>query len=652
MDNSSVNCFIMNMDLHKELKIHFGFDSFRKGQQEVISRVLHDTSAGAIFPTGAGKSLCYQLPAVLLPHLTLVVSPLLSLMKDQMDFLHGHNIAAARLDSTLGRDEYNSIISRAQSGVLKVLMISVERFKNERFRRQLQKMNVSLLVIDEAHCISEWGHNFRPEYLRLPDYQREFKIKNTLLLTATATKEVAADMKKKFNIADENLITTGFYRKNLFLKIKPVNTSDKKQTLLMDLQDSANRPTIIYVTLQKTAEHIAEFLNRNGIDACAYHGGMKSEDRISIQNKFMAGSLNCVVATIAFGMGIDKKDIRKVIHFDLPKSIENYSQEIGRSGRDGKESHCIVYGDKSNLPVLENFVYGDTPELSGIYHVLQDIQNSEVNWEVKSTGLSRESNIKQLPLKTLLVYLSVKKIIKPLYSYFEEYTFKYLTESQNIINHFQGERKEFVQAILKNCHSKKVWTSIDIDSICSYYKTDRTRILTALDYFEEKNWIDLTAKQAVEVYEVIQKDFDINALSEELYRLFAEKEKTEINRIHKMIGFFEKDQCLSKELAGYFGENLTTEKCGHCSYCETGSVKLLDSNQNQDPDYSTQTSNLAEVKRLLQPHDSIENLTRYFCGIGTPLFNRLRIKKTYGFSSLEKYSYHNVKKWVSDFCKS
>jgi len=638
----------MTMELNEELKKHFGFDSFRPGQKEVISCVLQGESAGAIFPTGAGKSLCYQLPAVLLPHLTLVVSPLLSLMKDQMDFLLSHNIQAARLDSTLSHDEYNSIIYRARSGSLKILMISVERFKNERFRSQLQKMNISLLVIDEAHCISEWGHNFRPEYLRLPDYQNDFNIQKSLLLTATATEEVASDMKNKFNIDDKNLITTGFYRKNLHLHVKPVTKNEKKKNLLIDLQDSANKSTIIYVTLQKTAEEIAEFLLSNKIEARAYHGGMKSENRVSVQNQFMNGSLNCVVATIAFGMGIDKKDIRKVIHYDLPKSIENYSQEIGRSGRDGKESQCIVYGDKSNLPVLENFIYGDTPEKSGIYHVLNDIKNCEKNWEVKMTGLSRDSNIKQLPLKTLLVYLSVKKIIKPLYTFFEDYVFKYLVEPQSIISQFQGERKEFVLAILNNCHSKKVWTTIDIEGICSSYQTDRQRVLTALDYFEAKNWIELTAKQAVEVYEVTENKFNIDDLTAELHSLFAEKEKTEIQRIHKMISFFERDACLSVDLAAYFGEKLSLNNCGHCSYCKSGSVKLADTYENNKPDYNNQNSNLEEVKKLIHPFDSNENLTRYFCGISTPLFSRLRIKKTFGFASLEKYSYHEVRKWIEN----
>jgi ATP-dependent DNA helicase RecQ len=206
-------------------------------------------SAAAIFPTGAGKSLCYQLPGVLFPNLTLVVSPLLSLMKDQLDFLLRNNISAARLDSTLERDEYNEIIGKAIHGELKILMISVERFKNERFRYNLEKMKISLLVIDEAHCISEWGHNFRPEYLKLSDYQKDFGIKQVLLLTATATDQVVADMGKKLRVPRENITITGTYRKNLFLQISPVKEKNKNKYLINRIAESPKEATIVYVTL-------------------------------------------------------------------------------------------------------------------------------------------------------------------------------------------------------------------------------------------------------------------------------------------------------------------------------------------------------------------------------------------------------------------
>jgi ATP-dependent DNA helicase RecQ len=344
--------------LENQLQKYFEFNSFKKGQEEVILKIMKGQSAAAIFPTGAGKSLCYQLPAILLPGITLVVSPLLSLMKDQLDFLLEHNISAARLDSTLDRKEYNEVLEKAKNGQLKILMISVERFKNERFRYNLRKMNISLLVIDEAHCISEWGHNFRPEYLKLPVYQKEYGIKQVLLLTATATQQVVNDMCSKLNVPRENVIITGFYRENLFLQITPTKEAEKGEKLIQRIKESPKALTIVYVTLRKTAEKVAELLCLNEINAHPYHAGMKNEERERelIQNRFMSGELNCIVATIAFGMGIDKENVRRVIHYDLPKCIESYSQEIGRSGRDGEKSFCEVLANKDNVNILENFI--------------------------------------------------------------------------------------------------------------------------------------------------------------------------------------------------------------------------------------------------------------------------------------------------------
>jgi len=412
--------------LTNRLKQYFGYETFLNGQEDVISKIIAGKSAAAIFPTGAGKSICYQLPAMLLPHLTLVVSPLLSLMKDQLDFLHSKNIPAARLDSTLERDTYNQILHKAKKGELKILMISVERFKNERFRSQLAQMSISLMVVDEAHCISEWGHNFRPEYLKIPTYKKEFKIPQILLLTATATKEVVDDMSRKLNIKIEDFVITGFYRKNLTLQITSVPEAEKKRVLLDCINRAPEASTIVYVTLQKTAEDVANFLSENKICACAYHAGMQSDERELIQNKFMNSAVHCIVATIAFGMGIDKKDIRRVIHYDMPKSIESYSQEIGRSGRDGEESFCEVLANRDTINILENFVYGDTPEKESIHRLMDEIVNTEDNlFKVKILSLSHDLNIRLLPLKTLLVYLDMEQILSSKYSYFEEYTFKH-----------------------------------------------------------------------------------------------------------------------------------------------------------------------------------------------------------------------------------
>ena len=635
--------------MEKQLYKYFGFNSFKKGQKEVIDNILNGESAVAIFPTGAGKSLCYQLPGILLPNLTLVVSPLLALMKDQLDFLLSNNIPAARLDSTLNRNEYNRILAEAKEGHLKILMISVERFKNERFRYHLQKMNVSLLVIDEAHCISEWGHNFRPEYLKLPFYRKEFNIPQVLMLTATATSQVINDMCNKLNVPEKNVTVTGFYRSNLFLQITPVNESDKKNHLVNRINKNIDAPTIIYVTLQKTAESVAEQLIQNGINAHHYHAGMRNDQREDIQNRFMNGEINCIVATIAFGMGIDKKDIRRIIHYDLPKSIENYSQEIGRSGRDDKNSLCEVFANRDNVNILENFIYGDTPEMQSIHQLLTHIkENRGFIWEIKTQSLSNELNIRILPFKTLLVYLDMEGVITPKYSYFESYTFKYNENPQNISADFKGERQRFITTLFNNCHSKKTWTYVDFDGMQNQYKTDRKRIISALEYFDEKRFIELSAKQTIDVYDIRRQDFNIESLTEKMYNLFQDKEKTEIKRINNMLNFFESNSCLSKKLAAYFGEDIGISRCEHCSYCLSGQSKVLHSSDLpplSSYDFDKVTS---EFISIIGNKYSNLNLTKFLCGIYTPAFARLKIKQLTYFGIFEKHQFMDVKNLIEN----
>ena len=636
--------------LQHQLHKYFGFTSFLNTQEDVIQKVLEHQSAAAIFPTGAGKSLCYQLPAMLLPGLTLVVSPLLSLMKDQLDFLLSHNIPAARLDSTLAKDNYHAILEKAKRGTLKILMISVERFKNERFRFHLQHMDVSLLVIDEAHCISEWGHNFRPEYLKLPDYQKEFGIKQTLLLTATATAGVIEDMCAKFNILKGNVFVTGFYRENLFLQVTPAAALEKKERLLQRIQEKPKAPTIVYVTLQKTAEDIAEFLCQHTIHAHPYHAGMESGTRERIQNEFMNGSLDCVVATIAFGMGIDKKDIRRIIHYDLPKSIENYSQEIGRSGRDGRPALCEVLANRDSICVLENFIYGDTPEKISIRQLLLSIkENRDFVWEIKLTRLSSELNIRILPLKTLLVYLAMEKIIRPRLTYFEEYSFKFNTDPATIINGFKGERKQFVAAVMDHCITRKIWTTVDIAAILAGYDTDRQRIIAALEYFDEKGWIELQSRQAVEVYDIMNQAFQLDDMTAKMYGLFKNKERLEIQRIHSMVDFFESDGCLSKQLAAYFGESLSQPHCGHCSFCKTGKADLLQTTALKplaEFDFNGVSKEFIET---VGENFSEVSLTKFLCGIYTPVFSKLKlIKKLTRFGIFEHYPFEEVNAWVAN----
>ncbi|MHA2878078.1 RecQ family ATP-dependent DNA helicase [Vibrio campbellii] len=631
--------------LQQTLQSVFGFDSLRSGQQPVIEAVMNGHSAAAIFPTGSGKSLCYQLPATQLPHLTLVISPLLALMKDQLSFLQSRGIAAASIDSSQSREETQQVMAGVKNGHIKILMISVERLKNERFREFIRQIPLSLMVVDEAHCISEWGHNFRPDYLKLPQYQRELNIPQTLLLTATATPAVIEDMQSKFNIAGENITVTGFYRSNLDISVVPCD-EENKQTQLNDIIAAAPKlPSIVYVTQQQTAEQVASSLIRLGINAHAYHAGMKSDIREKIQQQFMTSQIDCIVATIAFGMGVDKSDIRRVIHFDLPKSIENYAQEIGRAGRDGQRSECILLGNTSGLTVLENFVYGDTPEPSSINYVLEQIRENTPQWEVMALRLSRDSNIRQLPLKTLLVYLELAKVIEAKYSYFAEYRFKFLQDQSFILNQFQGERRQFVEAIFACSTKAKVWCQVDLEALWMNYQSERSRVVAALDYFHQNGWIELESKQLTDVYSVLPATQNQEVISQHLVELFQSKEQKDIERIHTMLDLFQSSDCLSHQLAHYFADHNAPTQCGHCSVCR-GQIASFPQPQQEQPELTHLSAWVDEFVQLSPTAISNAAVARFLCGISTPIIAQLKASKLRGYGSMANVSFEQVLKQV------
>ncbi|MCK6262565.1 RecQ family ATP-dependent DNA helicase [Vibrio sp. ZSDE26] len=637
--------------IEQTLKQTFGFDSLRGGQQQVIDTVMSGHSCAAIFPTGAGKSLCYQLPALHLPHLTLVISPLLALMKDQLSFLHDKGIAAASIDSSQDRQQTQQVMADARSGQLKILMISVERLKNERFRQFISQVPISLLVVDEAHCISEWGHNFRPDYLKIPHYQQTLNIPQTLLLTATATSDVISDMQNKFAISSDNTVVTGFYRNNLDLSIIPSEQQDKLNQLNQTIQASPLSPTIVYVTLQHTAEYLAEQLQQTGISALAYHAGLESQNREYIQQQFMTGEINCIVATIAFGMGVDKSDIRRVIHFDLPKSIENYAQEIGRAGRDGQHSQCILLGNKDGLNTLNNFVYGDTPDRESIEYVVKEIYQHSPMWEVQLIRFSKDSNIRQLPLKTLLVYLELEGVITPKYSYFSDYRFKFITQKQQIIDKFEGERRLFVESIFTCSPQARTWCQIDFDALWQGFHAERQRVVKAIDYFNEQGWIELESKQITDVYQVTDITRSQSEVIDKLDLLFKNKEKAETVRLTEMIGFFESDTCLSHRLAHYFSDHNAPQACGHCSACR-GIIASLPQQVNPPIDLSQLIPWIEEFENAGSKSLTHEALTRMLCGITTPLSTKLKAKKMGGFARLEQYPFSEVLKMVQEVRKS
>jgi ATP-dependent DNA helicase RecQ len=329
------------------LKNYFGYDQFRPLQEEIIETVLAKKDALVIMPTGGGKSLCYQLPALRLDGVTLVVSPLIALMKDQVDALKANGVAAEFINSSLTADEIYKVQRKAQNGQLKILYIAPERLSVDSFKQFLENINVQLIAIDEAHCISEWGHDFRPEYRNLKKLRKDFPTIPVIALTATATIKVRKDIIEQLSLQKAQIFLRSFNRENLTYFVQPKQSVFDQ--LLGLLEKHRDQSVIIYCSSRKITEELAEDLRKAKFSASAYHAGLDPQKRSATQEKFIRDEISIIVATIAFGMGIDKPDVRLVVHYDLPKSLEGYYQETGRAGRDGLASECVLfysYGDK------------------------------------------------------------------------------------------------------------------------------------------------------------------------------------------------------------------------------------------------------------------------------------------------------------------
>lgn len=355
-----------NIDLGAELKRIFGFTQFKGYQEKVVKDILQGKDVLVIMPTGGGKSLCYQLPALLMKGTALVISPLISLMKNQVDTIRqilNDDSAAHFLNSSLSKHEIKKVKKDIVAQKTKLLYVAPESLAKEENAEFLSSINISFYAIDEAHCISEWGHDFRPEYRRIREVANKIGQKVPIIaLTATATDKVRQDILKNLEINTASIYVASFNRPNLYYEVRPKPNDEKEviKQIIKFIKDNPNKSGIIYCLSRKKVEEVAELLNLNGVKALPYHAGLDAQTRVSNQDKFLLEQINVIVATIAFGMGIDKPDVRYVIHYDMPRSLEGYYQETGRAGRDGGEGKCIAFYSEKDISKLERFLADKT----------------------------------------------------------------------------------------------------------------------------------------------------------------------------------------------------------------------------------------------------------------------------------------------------
>ena len=560
--------------LIKVLKKYWGFDEFRDSQKRIIDFVLQKKDVIALLPTSGGKSLCYQLPAVLMEGTCLVISPLIALMEDQVNQLLKKGIKAAYINSSLHFKDIDRILDNAIYGNIKILYLSPERLKTTLFIDRFKKMNVSFVAVDEAHCISEWGNDFRPEYRNISSLRTFNKGLSFIALTATATPEVVEDIEEQLSFKESNKIKKSFKRNNIHYSV--INAIDKEKVLVKLL---TNECSIIYVRNRKKTKELSKLLNSKNYKTDYYHAGLDFRKRSEKQTKWINNEFDTMIATNAFGMGIDKSDVKTVIHYDLPDTLESFHQESGRAGRNGKASYSIVFKDDLDIENLKKRIKINFPNIEDIKKVFQSIVNihqisigyySDEKFEL---DIDIISNNKKLSRTT--VYQSIKYLINEGYiQQTNDYQFSMAQIIMPIdrLNQFLNSYKNFEKIIdvlirsYPNISQQMVRISEAVISKRLNIKKEETIIL--LNKLHRQNILIYQAKKSNYTINFSTPRPNINHLS--LSKTFLNFKMVKNEKANQLINYVnQKTECRNRNLLGYFGEN-KSEKCKNCDNCNMG----------------------------------------------------------------------------------
>ena len=551
------------------LKKYFGYDEFRKGQEEIIESVLNKNDTLVVMPTGGGKSLCFQLPALMMNGTAIVISPLIALMKDQYDALEKNNFPATFINSSLSFEESSERINRAINGQYKLIYIAPERLSNEYFIKNLAKLNISFLAIDEAHCISEWGHDFRPAYLNIKNALQNIPISHTVALTATATPDVQSDIISSLCMKNPKLMIKGFDRENLTYIAE--NTVKKIARIIKIITKTKNGSTIIYCGSRKKTEEIFKGLCEENIPATSYHAGMASEERKTNQNKFINAEVNVIVATNAFGMGIDKSDVRNVIHTDFTGSVEAYYQEAGRAGRDGLPSNCYLlynFGDKRLQEFFIDCTFPQKNEFKNVYDYLLEKKKNII--PENDAKIATVLGIPAFRIDTILNHFErlnlIERVGNPINA-----KFKFCFEKNhlaNFLNETNEKNRVVLDALLRSFSEEALFNfvNIDVKAIILKYDLKEKYFYSALNNLVKSGVVEYQEEVPANSILILEskKKFDTVEID------FEKLEKRKLNatqKLEKVIEYATTNKCKRNFILDYFCDTSYKGTCEKCSAC-------------------------------------------------------------------------------------
>jgi len=592
----------IKQELKELLKLHYGFSSFRLGQEQVIDNILSGKSTLVIMPTGGGKSLCYQLPALVLDGVTMVISPLIALMKDQVDALKKIGIPATFINSSLSQVETSQRIEEVKSGSYKLLYIAPERFYSQEFVKALENIKVSLFAVDEAHCISQWGHDFRPSYLKLKQIIETVAKPPVLALTATATPEVRVDIIKQLGLVSPESVITGFARPNLQFGVIQANDSRKPQFVLDTIAGLADGSGIIYVGTRARADDLLQILLENNIEAVGYHAGMENQDRKWVQENFMKGKAKVIVATNAFGLGIDKSDIRFVIHYDMPGTIEAYYQEAGRAGRDGKISFCLLLYSSRDRYLQEFFIKGDNPPpeiILEVYEILKNYESDTVLITYAELAEMLSESLPEMAIGTSLKILEREGCIARSRDRSGQAYLKLKNDKQKTINLYSSGRKRHLAIIEKlfDKFGKELLSGwqVNLEEVAEIVRVKKESLARLIRKLTEENLAEYSPPFRGTEIRILKR-----VASDEVKLDFAalrNKFKHAFKKLDLMEDYVYHYDCRQKYILDYFGETEASDclKCDNClikNMGEAEKVQVEETKKKKENKLSTKLTQL------------------------------------------------------------